>query len=95
MPTPQKNTAELVKVAITPQALGGRIAEVRGQRVLLDSDLADLYEVDTKRLNEQVTKLDRPAPSKRDIGFTANWRDDEAPKTSTPGKKQHQQASTP
>ena len=56
MKTPKENSAALVKAAITPQTLGGRILEVRGQRVLLDSDLADLYEVDTKRLNEQVKR---------------------------------------
>ena len=33
---------------------------IRGQRVMLDSDLAKLYQVDTKRLNEQVNRnLDR------------------------------------
>lgn len=33
---------------------------VRGHRVMLDSDLATLYSVDTKRLNEQVRRnLDR------------------------------------
>jgi hypothetical protein len=34
----------------------GRIALVRGHRVLLDSDLAALYVVTTKRLNEQVRR---------------------------------------
>jgi hypothetical protein len=33
-----------------------RIATVRGQRVLLDSDLAALYEVETKRFNEAVRR---------------------------------------
>jgi hypothetical protein len=32
------------------------IHEIRGQRVILDSDLADLYRVPTKRLNEQVKR---------------------------------------
>jgi hypothetical protein len=32
------------------------ILMVRGQRVMLDSDLADLYVVSTKRLNEQVRR---------------------------------------
>lgn len=32
------------------------ILEVRGQRVLLDEHLAELYGVETKRLNEQVTR---------------------------------------
>jgi len=53
-PNPSKTTP--VKASTTPQALGGRILEIRGQRVLLDSDLAELYEVDTKRLNEQVKR---------------------------------------
>ncbi|MBC7427259.1 MAG: ORF6N domain-containing protein [Bacteriovorax sp.] len=36
------------------------IYTVRGQRVMLDSDLAKLYGVETKRLNEQVKRnLDR------------------------------------
>ena len=33
-----------------------RILELRGQRVLLDSDLAALYGVTTKRLNQQVRR---------------------------------------
>ena len=33
-----------------------RIFEIRGQRVLLDNDLAALYGVPTKRLNEQVRR---------------------------------------
>ena len=33
-----------------------RIYEVRGQRVMLDRDLAELYNVETKRLNEAVRR---------------------------------------
>ncbi|GAB1366638.1 hypothetical protein MASR1M36_15090 [Candidatus Cloacimonadaceae bacterium] len=32
------------------------IIEIRGQKVILDSDLAALYEVETKRMNQQVTR---------------------------------------
>ena len=32
------------------------IFEIRGYKVMLDSDLADLYEVSTKRLNEAVKR---------------------------------------
>jgi hypothetical protein len=32
------------------------ILSIRGQRVILDSDLANLYGVSTKRLNEQVRR---------------------------------------
>jgi hypothetical protein len=35
---------------------------VRGQKVMLDSDLADLYAVPTKRLNEQVRRNRRRFP---------------------------------
>ena len=39
------------------------IFEVRGQKVLLDSDLAELYQVKTKELNQQVNRnLDRFPP---------------------------------
>jgi len=34
----------------------GCILSIRGQRVILDSDLAELYGVSTKRLNEQVRR---------------------------------------
>ena len=36
--------------------IGKMIYLIRGQRVLVDSDLANLYEVETKRLNEQVRR---------------------------------------
>ena len=45
-----------VKAALTPQALTGRISVVRGQRVMLDSDLAELYEVETKVFNQAVKR---------------------------------------
>jgi len=33
---------------------------IRGEKIMLDSDLADIYGVETKRLNEQVQRnLDR------------------------------------
>jgi hypothetical protein len=42
------------------EAITHRIRLLRGQKVLLDSDLATLYGVPTKRLNEQVKRnLDR------------------------------------
>ena len=40
-----------------------RILVLRGQRVLLDRDLASLYGVTTKRLNEQVRRNPRKFPS--------------------------------
>lgn len=39
-----------------PLALDSLILTIRGQKVLLDADLAALYGVETKRLNEQVKR---------------------------------------
>lgn len=39
-----------------PEGIAKRILVVRGQRVLLDSDLAELYGVTTARLNQQVRR---------------------------------------
>jgi hypothetical protein len=47
--------------------IASRIFFVRGQRVMLDSDLAQLYRVATKRLNEQVKRNQRRFP--RDFMF--------------------------
>lgn len=45
---------------ISPVQIERMIYLVRGQKVMLDSDLAALYEVPTKRMNEQVKRnLDR------------------------------------
>jgi phage regulator Rha-like protein len=41
---------------ITDNLLLSRILDVRGQKVMIDSDLAELYGVPTKRLNEQVKR---------------------------------------
>ena len=38
------------------QIIQNKIFDVRGQRVMLDYDLAELYEVETKRINEQVRR---------------------------------------
>lgn len=41
---------------VRTDGIEGRILLVRGHRILLDSDLAALYGVETKRLNEQVKR---------------------------------------
>jgi ORF6N domain. len=38
------------------QLIQNRIYEIRGQRVMLDFDLAEMYQVQTKRLKEQVRR---------------------------------------
>ena len=36
--------------------ISSKIFEIRGEKVMLDQDLAELYEVDTKRLNQQFLR---------------------------------------
>ena len=41
---------------LLPLRIESRILTIRGLRVMIDSDLAELYGVPTKRLNEQVKR---------------------------------------
>lgn len=41
---------------IPTEIIEKRIYFVRGRKIMLDIDLADLYKVPTKRLNEQVKR---------------------------------------
>lgn len=49
-----------------PEALPKRIEEmifvIRGQKVMLDSDLAELYEVETRYLNKAVKRNSKRFP---------------------------------
>jgi hypothetical protein len=48
------------KVLIPEEAIMSKIYLIRGQKVMLDNDLAELYAVETRRLNEQVKRnIDR------------------------------------
>lgn len=44
------------KISIPDEIIMNKIYMIRGQKVMLDRDLAELYEVETKRLNEQVKR---------------------------------------
>jgi hypothetical protein len=48
----KKNKTALIAI----EAIASRIVILRGQRVMLDADLAALYGVETRRLNEQVRR---------------------------------------
>lgn len=50
-------------VALPLESITQRICILRGQKVLLDSDLAALYGVPTKRFNEQVKRHQERFPS--------------------------------
>ena len=43
-------------VTVAVDSIASRIVVPRGQRVVIDADLATLYGVTTKRLNEQVKR---------------------------------------
>jgi ORF6N domain len=42
-------------IVVTDEVILNKIYQIRGQKVMLDEELAALYEVSTKRLNEQST----------------------------------------
>jgi hypothetical protein len=43
-------------IAVTPETIQSQIYTIRGKQVMMDRDLAILYGVETKRLNEQVRR---------------------------------------
>ncbi|MFC1675394.1 ORF6N domain-containing protein [Candidatus Omnitrophota bacterium] len=51
-----------MKKAIAVDLIATRILEIRGKKVMLDRDLARLYGVSTKRLNEQVKRNHKRFP---------------------------------
>jgi ORF6N domain len=51
-----KNMSEQNTDLAVIDEIGDKIYIVRGQRIMLDSDLAEVYGVTTKRLNEQVRR---------------------------------------
>jgi hypothetical protein len=44
------------KLIASVEQIESRILLIRGQKVMLDSELAELYGVETRRLNEQVSR---------------------------------------
>jgi hypothetical protein len=58
---------------IPVQRIDNAILEIRGQKVILSHDLAALYGVSTRRLNEQVKRnIDRFPP---DFMFQLSWEE--------------------
>src|SRR4051812_45927317 len=57
---PKKPTTAAVSLQLPAPLIERHIYLIRGQKVMLDADLAELYQVPTKRLNEAVRRnLDR------------------------------------
>ena len=47
---------EQIQLMIPEEVLLSKIYLIRGQKVMLDEEIAELYQVETKRLNEQVKR---------------------------------------
>ena len=48
------------EISIPNEIITSKIYNIRGQNVMLDSDLAELYQVETRRLNERIKRnIDR------------------------------------
>lgn len=57
---PKQKPSAADQLVIPVELIARRIYRIRGEKVMLDSDLAELYQVPTKRLNEAVKRnLDR------------------------------------
>jgi hypothetical protein len=57
---PQKHVSK--QIAVLSKRVESKILLIRGQRVILDADLAELYGVSTKQLNQQVKRNARRFP---------------------------------
>jgi hypothetical protein len=44
------------KLFLADEVILAKILAIRGKRVIIDHDLAELYDVPTKRLNEQIKR---------------------------------------
>lgn len=60
----------------TERSIENTIIIIRGEKVILDSDLAGLYGVETRRLNEQVRRNRRRFPQDFMFQLTQSERDD-------------------
>lgn len=61
---------------IPVETITERIFEIRGQKVMIDSDLAVLYSVPTKRLNEAVKRNIKRFPDDLMFQLTKAERDE-------------------
>ncbi|MFT3911190.1 MAG: ORF6N domain-containing protein [Ferruginibacter sp.] len=57
-----------LQLLVAEQKILNRIYVVRGQKIMIDEDLAEMYKVETRRLNEQVKRNIKRFP--KDFMFT-------------------------
>jgi len=68
---------------ITIQSIQNRIHELRGERVMLDTDLAMLYDVETRVLNQAVKRNIKRFPEDFMFKLTAAERENMRSQTVT------------
>ncbi|MBO4666495.1 MAG: ORF6N domain-containing protein, partial [Paludibacteraceae bacterium] len=68
-----KDIATKTSVSIAPALIESRIFAIRGTQVMIDRDIAELYGIPTKRLNEQVKRNKERFPE----NFCFQLHDDE------------------
>ncbi len=56
MPKPKTPTSPADQLPVPAELITRRIYLIRGQKVMLDSDLAELYQVETRALNQAVRR---------------------------------------
>lgn len=65
-------------ISITDENVISKIYLIRGKKVMMDRDLAEMYGVETRRLNEQVKRNEKRFPSDFMFEMTAkeleNWK---------------------
>src|SRR5688572_5861809 len=59
---PHKKKLTTTNLSVSVQLIERRIYLIRGQKVMIDFDLAELYGVTTSRLNERVTRNGKRFP---------------------------------
>ena len=50
------NDKKTCSIGVIDSFIENRIYEIRGQQVMLDSDIATLFDVEVRRLNEQMRR---------------------------------------
>jgi len=78
----KKETEALVEKAAEPD-LQDRIFTIRGEKVILDSDLADIYGVEVRTLNQQVKRNTERFPDDFAFLLTSEWEAVEALRSQT------------
>src|ERR1051325_10140203 len=73
---PHKKTLTTTNLSVSVQLIERRIYLIRGQKVMLDFDLAELYGVPTRQLNQQVTRNKKRFPE--DFMFRLTTKEAEA-----------------